>query len=103
MTTTTTTSGSTGPTASELFAYHLGDPRSPLPISTRAPRDRPATTSCFLRPRFQRPRHERRWQIDISDASVTGDTGGLTLDFGNGDTLTVAHVSALHDDDLLFS
>jgi hypothetical protein len=42
-------------------------------------------------------------QIDISDASVTGDTGGLTLDLGNGDTLTVAHVSALNEDDLLFS
>ena len=37
------------------------------------------------------------------DIGINGDATSITLDLGNGDTLTVANVTTLMEDDLLFS
>ncbi len=85
------------------------DAGMPMP-ACRRPRQHPLAGSLRRRRRRQRRRSghphlraSRPAEPDLADANVTVDTNGLTLDFGNGDTLTVAHVSALHEDDLLFS
>ena len=41
--------------------------------------------------------------LDQMDIGINGDATSITLDLGNGDTLTVANVTTLMEDDLLFS
>ena len=106
--TTDTSSASTTTTTSapgELFTYHLGD--GPIAIADFTPASSGQAGDHIVLSGFDLDFNaldtNGNQQVDLADANVTVDTNGLTLDFGNGDTLTVAHVSALHEDDLLFS
>ena len=106
--TTDTSSASTTTTTSapgELFTYHLGD--GPMAIADFTPASSGQAGDHIVLSGFDLDFNaldtNGNQQVDLADANVTVDTNGLTLDFGNGDTLTVAHVSALHEDDLLFS
>jgi VCBS repeat-containing protein len=106
--TTDTSSASTtttSPAPGELFTYHLGD--GPITIADFDQATAGQTGDHIVLSGFDLDFNaldtSGDGQIDTADASVTGDATGLTLDFGNGDSLTVEHVSALHHDDLLFS
>jgi len=106
--TTDTSSASTtttSPAPGELFTYHLGD--GPITIADFDQASAGQTGDHIVLSGFDLDFNaldtSGDGQIDTADASVTGYANGLTLDFGNGDSLTVEHVSALHHDDLLFS
>ena len=102
---TPTLDGHVGP---DRFVYHLGD--GPVTITNFEP-GAPGQgeiidqiqISGFTGLDFNTLDSNQDGVLDPMDAAITGDQSGITLHLGTDDALTVANVSVLTDDDLLFS
>ena len=95
----------TGTPESDHFVYHLGDGPvtivdfDPGPIGTIVDQIELAGFGVD----FGTLDSDGNQLLDQMDIGINGDATSITLDLGNGDTLTVANVTTLMEDDLLFS
>ncbi|MGB6969416.1 MAG: VCBS domain-containing protein, partial [Methyloceanibacter sp.] len=105
-TTTPDTGTLTGTPESDHFVYHLGD--GPVTITDFEPG--PQNQGQIIDQielagfgDFGTLDTDGNQLLDQMDIGINGDATSITLDLGNGDTLTVANVTTLMEDDLLFS
>jgi len=102
---TQTLEGHVGP---DRFVYHLGD--GPVTITNFEP-GTPGQNEIIDQIEisgvpglnFSTLDSNQDGVLDPMDGAITGDQSGITIHLGTDDALTVANVSELHDDDLLFS
>jgi Bacterial Ig domain len=94
----------TGHSGPDRFIYHLGD--GPVTITDFEP-GTPGSVIDQIQlvgfgTDFTTLDSNADGQLSALDDSISGSSS-LTIDFGNDDTLTVANVTVLHEDDLLLS